>query len=827
MIGKRLLLVLAFALTSGLTSYGVSAQEQTDPPAVKRDLGDDQAAFDKLINDAKVSMMGAPSAALDLAKQAEALAAPLPVSEARNIALAQALWLEAEALNRTNHPDLARPLVTEAIALLDGITLDTELRGDLLLAGGRIDQAMGNVQSALESYLAASETFVELDGRRKQAITLQEIGGIYNDAGEFVRALTYYDRARIAFEAYLQQSGDTNISFLMVNHNNRANVLRRQGRPEEAKDHYQQALEIAQQYDSPTLNARIMSNLAATLFENGEVDAADAMADAGLAQIPEGVTSEWEPFLWGVKAWVASARGDQRLARSLIERTFEGEDLSSTPMPFRDFHEAAYKIYHGLGQDDKALEHLEAYIRLEDEALRTTASASTALATARFDFTSQELRIANQELQITAAKTRQRNIVFGFLGGGGVVILGLLTIGFINAIRSRNAIIAANETLNVTNQKLEKANNAKSEFLATTSHEIRTPLNGILGMSQVLLQDSSLDEDVRDKLQVLKSAGNSMKAIVDDLLDVAKIETGAVTVKKTKTDLKGLIQEASLLWKGASEEKSLAFATDLSDCPSNGWTDPQRLRQIVFNLLSNAVKFTEAGTVKLSAEGFEKDSTPWLRISIEDTGIGIPEAELEAIFEPFHQVDGAKSRKYAGTGLGLSISKNFAEALDGHISVTSELGKGSVFTLELPVSAVESDLAESAISNRHAEASQVENQDNPQDISLLILQPDFMQKLIFEAYFADEARQTVVVETLDEFQEKLEEGGFDVAIAPYSEDLPLLWLDTLSAQTGTEFVLQCEHAPASDSLTSAVFMLGEYSPEQTQKFIQSRNASQG
>lgn len=807
--------IASFILTTlpSQLAFSTQAQEEANIPADKLAR---PAAFDEHIQAARSNMMGAPDQAVAEAEAAERIGRAMPASDAQKEALASALWLKAEALNRMNDPETATPVITEALALAEGLILETALRGELLLTAGRISQARGDVQSALENYLNAHAVFLEYDNKRKQAISLQNIGGIYHDAHDYERALAKYDEAA--------QSYDQDNSFLMVNHNNRANALRGLKRLDEAREEYAKALDLAQGFNSPSLNARILSNLAATQYENGEIDAADETANLGLEQIPDDMETEWEGFLWGVKAQVEYARGNYATARRLIEKTFAGQDFSSTPMPYRDFHQAAYEIYDALGQKGRALEHLEAFIRLEDEALKTAASANNSLMTARFDFANQELRIEQlrseqieRDLQIARAKTRQRNIIFGFLAATGVIVLGFLTAGFISVSRSRNAIAKVNDQLNDTNVKLEKANKAKSEFLATTSHEIRTPLNGILGMSQVLLQDSGLDESAREKLRVVHSAGNSMKAIVDDLLDVAKIETGAVMVSPARTEIKSMLEDVCLMFEETASEKSIGFKKDLSDCPVVGVTDGQRLRQIVFNLLSNATKFTETGEVKMHATGYEHDGQTWLKVQVEDTGIGIPPEEFEAIFQPFHQVDSAKSRKFAGTGLGLSISKKFVEALEGSIDVKSEPGKGSTFTIDLPLGAIASETAITSASNASdVESTSGQTNSAPTDLkqaSVLILQTDFMQKMIFEAYFGEETSQLKIAETIDEFQDTLTNETFHFAIAPLSGDLPVEWLSILCNQQGTKLLLQSTEQTDSSSTLEATVIKGEYSPE--------------
>ncbi|WP_081648733.1 ATP-binding protein [Ponticaulis koreensis] len=724
---------------------------------VEGELFVDWTRYEEAVNASRSAMMGAPAEALEMAQEAE-IHIPINAPESeRSTALATVLWLQAEAQTRSNDPRAAEPLVARALELIEGRNQTTTIRGDLLLAQGRIQQALGNTQMAFASFIDAYEEYRLQDWARGQGVSRQKIGDLYNDARDFERAIENYD---LSMEVYDQEPPMT-----MVTENNRANALRGLERYREAEERYRRALDIARTLNSPHLVARILTNIAHTQVLGGDYASAEATADEGLALMPEGESSGWEPFLWGVKAEVAFERRDIPNARRYIARTFTGMDLTTTPMPFREMHETAYRIYQAALQPETALAHLEAFKRLEDEALGLAASANSALMAAQFDFANQELEIEQleserlqQQIQIAEAETRQRTILFASVGFGAVLIFGFLLAGYVSVRKSRDAIGRVNEKLNATNVELERANKAKSEFLATTSHEIRTPLNGILGMSQVLLQDGSLNDEMRDRLRVVQSAGKSMKAIVDDLLDVAKIETGNVSVEIAPFETPRLFEEATLLWRGEAESKNLTLDVELSDIPELVESDEQRLRQVMFNLLSNAVKFTEEGGVVLRAYcEADADGNDILRIAVHDTGIGIPADEVENIFKPFHQVDGAMTRKYAGTGLGLSICENFVKAMGGTISVESELGVGSEFTIIVPVQVPEQP-AETAPKSAGAGAAT-----SVDEVNLLVFQDDFMQKMIFEAFFSDEVASVLVSDSEEEFAQALASGVYHMA----------------------------------------------------------------
>ncbi|PXA90973.1 hypothetical protein DMC47_26600 [Nostoc sp. 3335mG] len=243
--------------------------------------------------------------------------------------------------------------------------------------------------------------------------------------------------------------------------------------------------------------------------------------------------------------------------------------------------------------------------------------------------------------------------------------------------------------LNQTNEALEKALKAKTEFLATTSHEIRTPLNGILGMAQVMLRDASVAGQTRERIGVVHDAGMTMRSLVDDILDVAKMETGNLSIEAAPMDLAAMCRDVTRIWAEQARAKGLSFDLDVDAAPQWIESDAARLRQVIFNLLSNAIKFTERGGVSLRVLAQGEGGDARLQIIVADTGIGIPAEKREEIFESFRQADSGTTRRFGGTGLGLTICRNLARALGGDIRVDDGDRAGSVFTVDLPLALAE------------------------------------------------------------------------------------------------------------------------------------------
>ncbi|MGF6572631.1 multi-sensor hybrid histidine kinase [Paraburkholderia fungorum] len=251
--------------------------------------------------------------------------------------------------------------------------------------------------------------------------------------------------------------------------------------------------------------------------------------------------------------------------------------------------------------------------------------------------------------------------------------------------RQKSDLLRAQDDLAANAARLEQSSRYKSEFLANMSHELRTPLNSSLILARLLQQNrtGNLTEEQVRYAETIHASNSDLLVLINDILDLSKVEAGQVTVELETVSIDATLQSLEEMFKPLAGAKHLRLAFDrLPGAPDTFVTDGQRVTQILRNLLSNAVKFTEHGEVALAVAPAEDNM---LRIDVRDSGIGIAADKLEMIFEAFQQADGSTSRQYGGSGLGLSISREFSRLLGGRITVASEVGKGSVFTLWLPL----------------------------------------------------------------------------------------------------------------------------------------------
>jgi PAS domain S-box-containing protein len=248
------------------------------------------------------------------------------------------------------------------------------------------------------------------------------------------------------------------------------------------------------------------------------------------------------------------------------------------------------------------------------------------------------------------------------------------------------ALREARDEAEVAREAAEQGTRAKSAFLANMSHELRTPMNAIIGYGEMLEEELAEEghEEFLPDIKKIQAAGRHLLSLINDILDLSKIEAGRMDLLLERFDAADMLRETVTTVQPMISARDIGFETRIPDDLGTVRADLTKLRQATLNLLSNAAKFTHEGGVTLTAERFDRDGVPWLRIAVSDTGIGIEPGQLENVFEEFTQADVSTTREYGGTGLGLTISRRFCQMMGGDLVATSTPGEGSTFTIEIP-----------------------------------------------------------------------------------------------------------------------------------------------
>lgn len=375
-------------------------------------------------------------------------------------------------------------------------------------------------------------------------------------------------------------------------------------------------------------------------------------------------------------------------------------------------------------------------------------------------------------------------------------------------------------------QRADEANAAKGRFLANVSHEMRTPLNGVIAMADVL-RETSLNEAQSEIVETMMTSANLLLAQIEDVLDMAKIEAGRVAIEVRPFDLGKLATGTVKVMLPQARYKGLAINTEI-DASAARWFegDAHHIRQILLNLLSNAVKFTETGEISLRVRAADDgESRSVVRVEVQDTGIGIPEAKQAAIFEPFTQADDSVTRVYGGTGLGTTIARHLVMLMGGRIGLASTVGKGSLFWFELPLAHAEprgldlttdlSDATRTAAATMQASTTGGASTKvhKIRGARILVAEDNATNQRVAQLILESGGHLVTLVDNGEAALDALERGGFDLALFDLSmpvvsglEALKLYRFTTsrpipvliLSANVTTEAIAECERAGAAE-----------------------------
>ncbi|MEY3012057.1 MAG: hypothetical protein RIT45_792 [Pseudomonadota bacterium] len=506
----------------------------------------------------------------------------------------------------------------------------------------------GDDGGALRALLEALAIFESAEDSLGVANCERQIGIVHVRAEDTDRALASFHRALARYEALGHDEG------LAATHNNLAGALHSAGRLDEAVAALEASLRHCLKLEQPGRVALTQVALATVQLGRGELDDAERLLDAAAA----------------VQRHLGERHG---LAHALEQRGRLLRWRGDASGAIRSAQEAVVLATETGNRP------------LQRDALEVIAEA--AATSNDFELAYRSKRRASQLTSELERERRARE-------------LDQIRVQFASDRAEQDAELARMR-LALAEQERDRAHQAsaaRDTFVAHVSHEIRTPLNGILGMTDVLLGDAC-DDEHRRRLRVIQSCGRTLLHLINDLLDLSRLEAGGMRVERRPMRLGDVLGGVVELLEPLADEAGLRLTLTVDPAlPEMLWGDPHRLTQVLNNLVGNAIKFTEHGGVDIVARTKGRDR---YRIEVRDSGVGIDAAELDVIFEPFTQAQGGRTRPTEGTGLGLAIVRRLCEALGGHCGAESEVGVGSLFWLELPLEAAQAILPPRAPPRRH------------------------------------------------------------------------------------------------------------------------------
>ncbi|MFT6781438.1 MAG: signal transduction histidine kinase/Tfp pilus assembly protein PilF [Saprospiraceae bacterium] len=578
----------------------------------------------------------------------------------------------------------------------------------------RVLEARGELGKALEYNLQILKLSEEIQDKESIGKSLSNIGENYMKKGDFPKGIEYLNRSKNIFEEldneynvvkvqasmaqiYLQQGNlDEAREFILLNLayfektgnktlisgslSNLGGIYASQGKNKKALEYLERAMVFIEESGNIPYIAGLSQNMGGIYYDEGKLERALEYLTKGL-QLSEKIKNE--NSIASAKSKIGLILMDQgKYAKSIVYST-EALSFYQETTDVKNIEissESLMKAYKAIGSYKKALAMNELFHQMRDSLNSEENQKAIIEMQVQSEYEKQKAIDDAQNGKLIAIETQKKEYQQNLFLAALFAILLISLLAFFNFKRYKEtkrqkAIIEEQK------KKVEQSEKYKEQFLANMSHEIRTPMHAISGMVKILERnDHPASQDVF--LDVMKTSSDNLVVILNDVLDLSKIEAGKLDIESIPIYSSDVIKNVMQILKYKVEEKGLSFTSQISeDVPNVFMGDPTRLNQILLNIAGNAIKFTEKGNVNIALEKKEDR----LIFSIKDTGVGMAESNLKNIFDAFEQAEGSISRQYGGTGLGLSISQQLTQLQGGKIWVESQEGVGSTFYVELPL----------------------------------------------------------------------------------------------------------------------------------------------
>ncbi|TQV85800.1 tetratricopeptide repeat protein [Aliikangiella coralliicola] len=536
---------------------------------------------------------------------------------------------------------------------------------------GNVFQAIGVYDEALSHYQEAASYYRQQNNKIFLGRVFNNIANTYLHAAKPYAALDFY-----------RQSGeiattDRDQAKMYLGFANTYEVL---GEPENAIQNFYKALELYKKTNDQLGQELVSRGLGYSLLEQGKPKEAIELFEQTLISAKKGNRLFREANTLHLKARALLELGDFELALTDVDRSIklalETDDKENQKLGYR----MKSQILEELGKHSQALELYKTAVMIERDFINSRANTQLSVMQAKFDLEKKnhQIDLLQSENALQLLKIEQQRVIS--LAVIGSLLFAAAIIFFLFYRRTQRKLLLDHKQVS---ERLKELDKVKNQVMANTSHELRTPLNGIIGMTQVLLDESNegLSEENADYIKVIENCGQRLLSLVQDITDFSQLQAGKLKLKVTAVDLETVVEQVYSLLAQLAGQKGLELKTQLPLALPPVSADPERLNQVLLNLVGNSIKFSDKGSIYIIAKKVDAE----IKITIKDQGIGIPEEELLHIFEPFEQVDGSSTRTNEGSGLGLPITRELLHLHNSILEVNSILGVGTEFSFSLAI----------------------------------------------------------------------------------------------------------------------------------------------